>query len=108
MVNNVNPSASKLLEQIKRLSTHTTQKETNHLDFRKDVLNNRTDPIHKGTNLSKPERIQVENEVYNPLTEDIKRELTWKNVRIPERSRPVSTETNLRREAVGSFLDIYL
>ncbi|MFN3533218.1 MAG: hypothetical protein ACK41Q_12030 [Candidatus Brocadia sp.] len=108
MVNNVNPSASKLLEQIKRLSVHTTQKEINHLDFSKDVLNNRTDNILKGKNLSNSGRVQGKNEMSNHLAEEIKREPTGKNIQIPERSKPSSTGTNLRRKPVGSFLDIYL
>ncbi|MEP9411803.1 MAG: hypothetical protein HRF42_10450 [Candidatus Brocadia sp.] len=101
MINNVNPSASRLLEQIKRLSMHTTQKEMNPPAFRKDVLNNRTYSIPKGTNLSNTERVLKRNEAYNHLTEG-------ENVQMLERLRPLNAETNLRREPVGSFLDIYL
>ena len=45
MVNGATPAASKLLEQIKRLSTQTTKKETIGLDFKNDVMNNRTNDI---------------------------------------------------------------
>lgn len=110
MVNNVNPSASKLLEQIKRLSAGTTQKENNHLDFRKEVLNNRTHNIniHKGTNLSNLEKIQKKNDVSIQLIEDSKRKPSGKDIQTVVQSKPVNTEKNLRKEPVGSFLDIYL
>ncbi len=104
MVNSVNPSASKLLEQIKRLSAPTTQKKTNHLDFKKDALNNHSHNIH----LLNSGNIQKKNEASNLPTDDIKKELAGKNIQMLERSRAVCSETVLLKEPVGSFLDIYL
>lgn len=110
MVNNVNPSASKLLEQIKRLSGDTTQKEKNRLDFRKDVLNNRATNINifKGTNLPNLEKIQKKNNISIHVVEDSKRQPSGKDIRTIEQFKPVNTGKNHRIESVGSFLDIYL
>lgn len=60
MINNVNPNTSKLLNQIKRLSIHTTKKDEDHTDFKLDVVNNtHTTKELKRTNLiNSIERIQ--------------------------------------------------
>jgi len=111
MVNNVNPSASKLLEQIKRLSTPTTKKEGKPLDFKNDVMNNRTNNINtlKGTNLLNTiEKIQKKNDIPIQTVENIKKEAVGKNIQTSEWSKPVNAENKVRREPVGSFLDIYL
>ncbi|MCF6154867.1 MAG: hypothetical protein E3K36_06350 [Candidatus Brocadia sp.] len=110
MVNNINPSASKLLEQIKRLSAGATQKENNHLDFKKEVLDNHTHNINilKGTNLSNLEKIQKKNDVSIQLVEDSKRKSSGKDIQTVKQPNLANTEKNLRRELVGSFLDIYL
>lgn len=111
MVNNVNPTASKLLEQIKRLSTPTTRKEGNHIDFKNDVMNNRTNNVNtlKGANLLNTiERIQKKNEIPAQPIENTKNEITGKNIQAVNWPKPVNTEKNLARGPVGSFLDIYL
>lgn len=111
MVNNVNPTASKLLEQIKRLSTQTTKKEGKPLDFKNDVMNNRTDRInsHKGAELlNHIEKIQKKNDMSIQALENTKKEILGKNVQTPEWPKSVSSTNTPRRESVGSFLDIYL
>ncbi len=111
MVNNVNPTASKLLEQIKRLSIPQTSKNDNSIDFKKDVMNKRTNTIdaHKGANLLNAiEKIQKKNDVAIQSLENIKKASTEKNIQTIERPIHINTGKNIRREALGSFLDIYL
>ncbi len=111
MVNNVNPTASKLLEQIKRLSTQTPKKECKHLDFKNDVMNNRPNHIntHKGAELlGHIEKIQKKNDMLIQTAENIQKEVFGKNIQTSEWSESLNTKNNLRRRHVGSFLDIYL
>jgi hypothetical protein len=111
MVNNVNPTASKLLEQIKRLSTHTTNPEGKPLNFKNDVMSNRTRDINsrKGAELlNHIEKIQKKNGVSIQALDNTKKEILGKNVQTTELPKTGSAPNNLRREPVGSFLDVYL
>lgn len=111
MVSNVNPTASKLLEQIKRLSTQRPEKEYKPLDFKNDTMNNRPDHIkmHKGAELlSRIEKMQKKNDMPIQGAETIQKEVFRKNIQTSELSESLNTKNNLHRKPVGSFLDMYL
>ncbi|MBE7445167.1 MAG: hypothetical protein HS132_07930 [Planctomycetia bacterium] len=111
MVNNVNPSASRLLEQIKRLSVHTTKKEVNHIDFKNDVMNNRSNNVtalKRSNLLDNIEKIQKKNEVSIQISENVKNPTPRYNVQNSEWPKVINTKNNQRKEPIGSFLDIYV
>lgn len=111
MVNGVTPAASKLLEQIKRLSTQATKKETIGLDFENDVMNNRTDDIKnvfKCIHSQTVEKIQKKSEVFAQTVKNVTQGDTAKNIQTTGISDPLTLEKRKRREPLGSFLDIYI
>ncbi|NUO07995.1 MAG: hypothetical protein HUU08_04825 [Candidatus Brocadia sp.] len=111
MINNVNPATSKLFEQIKRLSTPPPGKEDNHIDFENDAMKNCTHNVNspKGANLLNTiERIQKKNDIPIQTLENTNKEGTGKNIQTSEWPKPINAEKNIRKEPVGSFLDIYL
>ena len=111
MVNDVTPAASKLLEQIRRLSTQTTKKETTGLDFKNDVMNNRTNDIKnvsKGIHSQTVEKIQKKSEVFAQTVKNVTQGDTAKNTQTTGIADPLTIEKRKRREPIGSFLDIYI
>lgn len=111
MVNNINPTTSKLLEEIKRLSAQTTKKQGNHIDFKDSVLNDhpRTIKESKRTNLMNSiERIQRKNNIPTKTPEVFEQKIFTKNVQASEWTKVAAAPKNNRAEAVGSSLDIYL
>ena len=111
MVNNINPTTSKLLDQIKRLSTHTTKKEGNHIDFKDDIINNKASNTRelKTTNLlNSIEKIQKKINIPTQPVEDIKMEIYSKSIQTSEWSKFMDTPKNNQEEPLGSFLDVYL
>lgn len=111
MVNNINPTASKLLEEIKRLSTQTTKKEGNHIDFKNNVLNTHSHTakeLKRTDLLNSIERIQRKGNIPIQATENIKREIFTKNAQTSEWTKVADAPKKHRRESLGSFLDIYL
>lgn len=110
MINNVNPNTSKLLDQIKRLSIHTTKKDEDHTDFKLDVVNNRTHTTKelKRTNLiNSIERIQKKSDIPIEPLENNKMKVIANNVQTSELAKIVDMQKKHRREPVGSLLDIY-
>ncbi len=111
MVNDVTPAASKLLEQIKKLSIQTNKKETAGLDFKNDVMNNRTNDIK---NVSKDihsqtiEKAQKKSEVFAQTFKNVTQGDTTKNIQTTGIADPLTIEKTKRRKPLGSFLDIYL
>ena len=111
MVNDVTPAASKLLEQIKRLSTQTNKKETAGLDFKNDVMNNRTNDIQnvsKGIHSQTVEKIHKKSEVFVQTFKNVTQGDTAKNIQTTGIADPLTIEKTKRRKPLGSFLDIYL
>ncbi|HHT9109052.1 MAG TPA: hypothetical protein ACFYD9_10445 [Candidatus Wunengus sp. YC64] len=111
MVNGVTPAASKLLEQIKRLSTQTTKKETPLLDFKNDVMNNRTNDIKnvfKSIHSQTVEKIQKKSEIFAQTVKNVTQGDTAKNIQTTGIVDPLTIEKRKRREPLGSFLDIYM
>lgn len=111
MVNNINPTTSKLLEEIKRLSAQTTKKQGNHIDFKDSVLSDHHQTIKelKRTNLiNSIERIQRKSNIPIKTPENFEQEIFAKNVHASEWTKVVAAPKNKRAEAVGSSLDIYL
>ena len=111
MVNNVNPSASRLLEQIKRLSAQEAKKEVNHIDFKNDVMNNCTNNVSalkRANLLNNIEKIQKKNDIPIQVSENAKNPTPGYNVQISEGSKAIHSKNNSRKEPIGSFLDIYV
>ncbi|MBM4064301.1 MAG: hypothetical protein FJ266_01440 [Planctomycetes bacterium] len=111
MVNGVTPAASKLLEQIKKLSTQTNNKETPGLDFKNDVMNNRTDDIKnvfKSIHSQTAERIQKKSEVFAQTVKNVTLGENAKNIQTTGITDPLDIEKRKRRKPLGSFLDTYL
>lgn len=110
MINNVNPNTSKLLDQIKRLSIHTTKKDEDHTDFKLDVVNNRTHTTKelKRTNLiNSIERIQKKSDIPIEPLENNKMKVIANNVQTSELTKIVDMQKKHRREPVGALLDVY-
>jgi hypothetical protein len=111
MVNGVTPAASKLLEQIKRLSTQTNKNETPGLDFKNDVMNNRANDIKnvfKSIHSQTVEKIQKKTEVFAQTVKNVTQGDTAKNIQTTGIADPLTLEKRKRREPLGSFLDTYL
>lgn len=111
MVNGVTPAASKLLEQIKKLSTQTNKKETTSLDFKNDVMNNRANDIKnvfKSIHSQTVEKIQKKSEVFAQTINNVTQGNTAKNIQTTGIADPLTIEKRKRREPLGSFLDTYL
>lgn len=111
MVNNINPATSKLLEQIQRLSLHTTKKEGVHSDYKDDVRNNKTSntkELKKTNLLNSIERIQKKLNIPTQPVEDIKMEIYPKSAQTSGRSNSVDMPKNNQEEPLGTFLDVYL
>jgi len=111
MVNDVTPAASKLLEQIKRLSTQTTKKEINSRDFENEVKNvrmNNIKNIPKGSDSENIEKIQKKSEVFAQTFKNVTQGDTAKNIQTTGIADPLTIEKTKRRKPLGSFLDIYI
>lgn len=111
MVNDVTPAASKLLEQIRRLSAPTIQKEGDRLDFKKDVMNALTNTVQNtpGDLPSRPiEKIQKKGEIFVQTAKNISQENAAGNARMMDVSGTSNVEKKMRREPLGSLLDTYL
>ena len=111
MVNGVTPAASKLLEQIKRLSTQTNKKETPALDFKNDVMDNRTNDIKnvfKSIHSQTVGKIQKKSEIFAQKVKNVTQGDTAKNIQTTGIVDPLTIEKRKRREPLGSFLDIYM
>jgi len=111
MVNGVTPAASKLLEQIKRLSTQTNKKETPALDFKNDVMDNRTNDIKnvfKSIHSQTVGKIQKKSEIFAQTVKNVTQGDTAKNIQTTGIADPLTIEKRKRREPLGSFLDIYM
>ena len=111
MVNDVTPAASKLLEQIKRLSTQTNKKEINSLDFKNEVINAQKSDIKnisKSINSQNVEKIQKRSEIFAQKVKNVTQGDTAKNTQTTGIADPLTIEKRNRREPLGSFLDIYI
>jgi len=111
MVNDVTPAASKLLEQIKRLSTQTNKKEINSRDFENEVKNvrmNNIKNIPKGSDSENIEKIQKKSEVFAQTFKNVTQGDTAKNIQTTGIADPLTIEKTKRRKPLGSFLDIYI
>jgi len=111
MVNDVTPAASKLLEQIKRLSTQTTKKEINSRDFENEVKNvrmNNIKNIPKGSDSENIEKIQKKSEVFAQTFKNVTQGDTAKNIQTTGIADTLTIEKTKRRKPLGSFLDIYI
>jgi len=111
MVNDVTPAASKLLEQIKRLSTQTNKKEINSLDFKNEVINAQKSDIKnisKSINSQNVEKIQKRSEIFAQKVKNVTQGDTAKNTQTTGIADPLTIEKRKRREPIGSFLDIYI
>ena len=111
MVNDVTPAASKLLEQIKRLSTQTNKKEVNSRDFENEVKNvrmNNIKNIPKGSDSENIEKIQKKSEVFAQTFKNVTQGDTAKNIQTTGIADPLTIEKTKRRKPLGSFLDIYI
>ncbi|MEK7806058.1 MAG: hypothetical protein AAB258_04875 [Planctomycetota bacterium] len=111
MVNDVTPAASKLLEQIKRLSTQTNKKEINSRDFENEVKNVRMDNIKnipKGSDSGNIEKIHKKSAVFAQTFKNVTQGDTAKNTQTTGIADPLTIEKTKRRKPLGSFLDIYI
>lgn len=114
MVNNVNSSsnspASKLLEQIKRLSAEATKKEGSYLSRKNNVISDYANNIKNLQTLEKtqkPEKIQKKIEISAQMIEDIKKENKERYIQLQEMPKQINPEKRYR-EPIGTFLDVYL
>ncbi len=107
MVNNVTSPASKLLEQIQRLSAQTTRNENSHLNHKNNVNNGVNDRTNNVKGLRTVEKTQKKAEVSTQIIEDIKKGNMERHAHISERSKSTNSEKRYR-EPVGAFLDVYL
>lgn len=110
MINNVNPNTSKLLDQIKRLSIHTTKKDEDHTDFKLDVVNNRTHTTKelKRTNLiNSIERIQKSDIPIEPL-ENNKMKVIANNVQTSELAKIVDMQKTSERACRSTSRCLFL
>lgn len=111
MVNDVTPAVSKLLEQIKRLSTQTNKKEINSLDFKNEVINAQKRDIKnipKSINSQNVEKIQKKSEIFAQTVKNVTQGDTAKNIQTTGIADPLNIEKRRLREPLGSFLDIYI
>ena len=111
MVNDVTPAASKLLEQIKRLSIQTNKKEINSLDFKNEVINAQKSDIKnipKSIHSQNVEKIQKKSEIFAQKVKNVTQGDTAKNTQTTGIADPLTIEKRKRREPIGSFLDIYI
>lgn len=115
MVNNVNSSstspASKLLEQIKRLSEETKKNEGIYPDRKNnsrisDYANSVKD-LHMQEKMQKLEKTQKKMEVSAQMIEDIKKENKERYMQLQEAPKQTNLEKKYR-EPIGTFLDVYL
>ncbi len=114
MVNNVNSSssspASKLLEQIKRLSAETTKNEGSYLNRKNNVISDYANNIKNLQTLEKTqklEEIQKKAEISAQMIEDIKKENKERYIQLQEVPKQINPEKRYR-EPIGTFLDVYL
>ena len=111
MVNDVTPAVSKLLEQIKRLSTQTNKKEINILDFKNEVINAQKSDIKnisKSIHTQNVEKVQKKSEIFAQKVKNVTQGDTAKNIQTTGIADPLTIEKRKRREPLGSFLDIYI
>lgn len=111
MVNNINPTASKLLEQIKRLSEQTTKKEGVPIDFKGNVMKNHTRTVEelKRTDLlNSIERIQKKNNISATTPVDRKQEIFTINKQTSNWTKVLDAPKKHQSEPLGSLLDIYV
>ena len=111
MVNEVTPAASKLLDQIKRLSEQTNKKGINSLVFEKEAKNARMDNVKnilKGIHSQPGEKIQKKSEIFAQTFKSVTQGDNPRDIQTMEMLDPVNLEKRRRREPVGSFLDIYV
>jgi len=107
MVSDVTPAVSKLLEQIKRLSTQTNKKEINNLDFKNEVINAQKSDI-KNIHTQNVEKVQKKSEIFAQKVKNVTVGDTAKNIKTAGIADPLTIEKRKRREPLGSFLDIYI
>ncbi len=103
MVNSVSSPASKLIEQIKRLSTEPQKNEGVYLNHN-NVINNRSNDIK---DLRTLEKIQKKVEISTQMIEDIKKENKDTRMRLQDVPKQADSKKKYR-EPVGGFLDVYL
>ena len=112
MVDSVNSSTSKLLEQIKRLSAQTNNnKEVENRNFKKEVenaINNRASDIREKVNVSHLGKISKKSDVSAFVIEGVKTGEVRKSVQTPEVAQIPTTERKLYKEPLGNLLDAYL
>lgn len=111
MVNEVTPAASKLLDQIKRLSDQTNKKGINNLAFEKEAKNARMDNVKnilKGIHSQQGEKIEKKSEIFSQTFKNVTQGDKARDIPTMEMLDPVNLEKRRRREPVGSFLDIYV
>lgn len=102
MIGNVNPAASKLLEQIQRLNVNTSRKEAVHIDYKDTALGRHTHTT-KTANLQNVEKVQAKSETRTQAIDDL-----LKNIQKLDTPKPEEVERKRYRDPVGSFLDTYL
>ncbi len=112
MVDSVNSSTSKLLEQIKRLSAQTNNnKEVDNRSFKKEVenaINTRANDIREKVNVSHLEKISKKSDVSAFVIEGVKTGEVRKSVQTPAVAQIPTMERKRYKELLGNLLDAYL
>jgi len=112
MIDGVNPSTSKLLEQIKRLSAQTNNnKEVDTRNFKKEVessVNNRVSEIRGNGNASQTEKVSKKSNVSALVSEGIQTGEVRKSVQTSEVAQMPTVERKRYKEPLGNLLDAYL
>lgn len=112
MVDGVNASTSKLLEQIKRLSAQPNNtKEVDTRNFKKEVessITNSVNDIRAKVNVSQMEKVSKKSDVSALVMEGIKASEVRKNIQPSEVAHIPNVERKRYKEPLGNLLDAYL
>ncbi len=106
MIGNVNPAASKLLEQIQRLNVNTPKKEAVRIDYKDTALGGHTHTtksIGNTANLQNLEKVEAKSGIRTQAIDDL-----LKNIQKLDAPKPEEVERRRYRDPVGVFLDTYL
>ncbi|MBF8277123.1 MAG: hypothetical protein HW390_2196 [Candidatus Brocadiaceae bacterium] len=112
MVEGVNTSTSKLLEQIRRLSAQPSNtKEVDTSNFKNEVESSVTksvNDIRAKVNVSQMEKVSKKNDVSVPVMDGVKVSEARKSVHPSEIAHIPNVERKRYKEPLGNLLDAYL
>lgn len=112
MVEGVNASTSKLLEQIRRLSAQPNNtKEVDTRNFKKEVessVTNSVNDIRAKVNVTQMEKVSKKGDVSAPVMDGVKVSEARKSVQPSGIAHIPNVERKRYKEPLGNLLDAYL